>query len=140
MAMPSQRALVLVGLLLAGPAWASKFTGPKSAEVRCRVLRLLAAGEAPPASPRTERRGELRWVLPPGPDEVVAEVELLSVEAYDANGWNSRASDFVPKRLYVVLPRSTPIGQEGRAQLRYAPGYEGKLEISHVRVEARWQP
>src|SRR4051794_20311023 len=92
---------LIIGLWVAPSAWASKYTGPKSATVRCKVLHVVAAGEARAATVQaTDDRPEIRYRLGPRKGEAVAEVEVLSVQSYDPNGWKSSPEQYIPKRLF----------------------------------------
>jgi hypothetical protein len=124
-------------LLMATPAVASKYIGPKSAVVRCKVLRVLAPDD--PALAAGSESPNVKWALNPAAGEIVAEVAVLAIEKYDNNGWESEPAHYIPKQLLITMPKKTARkGRVGRASLSFSPGYGRKLVITYTYIEARW--
>ena len=132
-------ALLGLGLGLASgatPALASKFVGPKTAEVKAKVLDKVVK-EPPPPRKGGDGLPELRWSLLPGPDERVAELEVLKVESYDSNGWRSTPANYIPAHIFAVVPQVLAAGATTHCKLAFGPGYENKLELTHTVITAR---
>jgi hypothetical protein len=128
------RRLLCAALLASATAAASKYTGPKSAEVYGRIARLLdGAGDLP----RPYGPVGVEWKTAAAAGTRIAEMELVAVLSYDDNGWARQK--LVPDILYAAVPKAdATVGTIVRVRLDYKPAYNGKLEISHTVISTRF--
>ncbi len=103
-------------VLVAAPslALASKYTGPRSAEVYARVVRALASAAEVPAAYGPSGTA---WRLAGGGR--VVEAEVLEVLSYDGNGWPRPKQ--LPPLVYVAVPRAAAVGQVLLVRIDFAP-------------------
>jgi hypothetical protein len=124
------RRLGFLILLLAFPleevAFTSKYTGPRSADVRCKVVATVEEAHS------TEN---LEWR--PEQGDTLVEAKRLDIVAFDDNGWNDNRK-MVPKTIYLKVPASSAgTGHKLLVHLEFGPKYAEKLSITGSTIKSR---